>query len=140
MISRITREYLETHPNFTASVWRAFRDMGEPCTAKTMHELLGVGSLRKVQASVTSLARAGWLARVSRSGHEVTYKALLEYTAPGYTTLRRTSGLNDAKRNLTACARKASAARRSGSERAMAQALFELEKDLREIRDGLLGE
>lgn len=134
---KLNLQMLEINQNFSCLVWRAFRDFGEPCTVNDLVQL-GLGDAIKIRGAITGLCSRGWLVRVGvhSDGHSMRYVAVSD---PQQQVLQepRDVSVRDAQRRLTACSKKAHAARMSGFEREMGQALFELEKELREIRDGL---
>lgn len=89
-----------------------------------------------MHSAVATLVNAGWLKKCGRRGRQSLYEALDE---PAEIERKPTAGMrmNGLRHRLLACIRKADKARRSASARTMAQALFEIEKEVREVRDAL---
>ena len=123
---------LETSDLIVAKVWRAIRARGEPVA---INELCR--ATESWRNAARQLVRYGWLRVERKRAKEMLYTALSEPERQEHSPLR--TRVTNAKRRLTVCAAKASEARRSALARTMAQTLFELEKDLREIRESLGG-
>lgn len=130
----ITLKNLESSDAFSAQLWRWFRDHPRT-TTKEAAAGLGIGNCQ-VQARVADFVRLGWLARVPSQTRAHRFVAL----DSGEERRRGTpsSDLQPIRARLTAIARRAEAARRTGLAVQMGQALSEIEKEAREIRESLI--
>lgn len=134
--NRCNREDLETRSTATSVVWRTLRDLGAPASATDVCQLVEF-TREQVQSAMYSLAKVGWAIRVEYRGREAYYEALLERLMPDVISNESAAGKTRIKQILGRLVTKAYAARRTGLTQAMAQALFDLEKELRELRSAL---
>ena len=123
---------LENGATIPSRVWRDMREKGKPTV--TADVLCGTVNVHSMHSAIYRLTEQGWVVKVGMRGKEALYEAL--------TAARRREPVPPsprcmAKQRLTWCAKKAGEARRTGLARDMAQALFELEKVIREIRESL---
>jgi hypothetical protein len=124
-----TLEDLETNNFATGLLWRGLRDIGRPAR---LAELEDIGcSLAMRRHAIQRLVSYGWAEKCGVHKRQMRYRAVIEQRP----RIRHDKAA--LKLKLSACIRKASKGRRTALVRDMAQALFELEKDLQEIRDSL---
>lgn len=137
--NRCNLEDLETRSSCTAVVWRALRDLGCPASALELSQLVDL-THRQVNSAMYGLSIIGWARRTEVRNRRGYYEALLERDPrpiPGSISNGSNPDRARIKRTLGRLITKAYGARRTGLTQPMSQALFELEKDLRELRSSL---
>lgn len=126
---QFTRDELE-HSHFRpAQLWREMRAKGGVGTRVE----LDITEVWK-RPALTVLVLNGWVRKVGKKSSEVVYEVV---NGDEPITVAPRCSHTRVKHYLTQTVIKAEKARRTGISKPMAQALFELEKDLREIREML---
>lgn len=128
-----TREEMETADFRPSRLWRAFRAKG-PCTLLDLG--FSPGEYASAHSVMQLLKQRGWIRYVGKHGAAYIMEALESPIAPE-APAPATNRIGSAKKALTRCIKSAEKGRRSGLAVEMGQALRDLEKDLREIRDSL---